>query len=321
MLAHSGAILCPDVPPCFAVRMYNKAERNQGIMIIIGGSASMDLAKELAGALNCKFVPALTTAFPDGECYTRIDEPSLDDDVVIVQNTFPDSKFVEMLLLQDAVTKLGAKTVTLVIPYFGYARQDRVFKAGEPESAKIMCRHLDMVCDRVITVDIHKEAVLDNFTHPHRDVKAAPVIADYFKTKDIDIVMSPDIGAAGRAKIVGEHMGLPYDHLNKTRLSGTEVRIQPAEADVRGKNVLIVDDMISTGGTIIAATAALKEAGAKKVYVACTHGLFVNNALERFNGSPVDSVLCCNTLNNAVSLISVAGIVADALRDAQAGKW
>ena len=281
----------------------------------------MDLAKELAGVLNCKFIPALTTAFPDGECYTRIDEPSLEDDVVIVQNTFPDSKLIEMLLLQDAALKLGAKSLTLVIPYFGYARQDKVFKPGEPESAKIMCRHLDMACDRVITVDIHKEAVLDNFTHPHKDVKAAPVIAEYFKSKDINIVMSPDIGAAGRAKIVGECMGLPYDHLNKKRLSGTEVRIEPANADVRGKNVLIVDDMISTGGTIIAATAALKEAGALKVYVACTHGVFVNNALEKFNGSPVDSVLCCNTLNNAVSLISVANSVADAIRSAYAGQW
>ena len=256
----------------------------------------MDLAKELASILNCKFIPALTTSFPD-------------------------SKLIEMLLLQDAAVKLGAKSITLVIPYFGYARQDRVFKPGEPESAKIMCRLLDQVCDRVITVDIHKEAVLDNFTHAHKDVKAAPIIAEYFKSKDIDIVMSPDIGAAGRAKIVGDCMGLPYDHLNKTRLSGTEVRIQPATADVRGKNVLIVDDMISTGGTIIAATAALKEAGALKVYVACTHGVFVNNALERFNGSPVDSVLCCNTLNNAVSLISVANSVADAIRSAYAGKW
>lgn len=290
-------------------------------MIVIGGSASTDLAKELAGALNCKYIPALTTAFPDGECYTRINEDSLDDDVVIVQNTFPDNKFIELLLIQDAVKNLGAKSITLVIPYFGYARQDRVFKPGEPESAKIMCKHLDMICDRVITVDLHKEATLDNFTHPHKDVKAATAIADYFKPKSVDIVMSPDIGAAGRAKIVGEHMGLPYDHLNKTRLSGTEVRIQPAEADVSGKSVLIVDDMISTGGTIIAATAALKEAGAEKVYVACTHGLFVNNALERFNGSPVDSVLCCNTLNNAVSLISVAGIVADAIKGHEAGKW
>ena len=296
-------------------------DANEGGMIVIGGSASMDLAKDLATALNCTFITATTTAFPDGECYTRIEVESLDDDVIIVQNTFPDSKIIETFLLQDAVKKLGAKSITLVIPYFGYARQDRVFKPGEPESANIMCRHLDMCCDRVITVDIHKEATLDNFTCPHKDLKAAPVIAEYFKSKGIDMVLAPDIGAAGRAKIVGECMGLPYDHLTKTRLSGTEVRIQPATADVKGKSILIVDDMIATGGTIIAATAALKEAGAVKVSVACTHGVFINNALERFNGSPIDSVVCCNTLNNAVSRISVAELVAGAVKDAYAGKW
>ena len=143
----------------------------------------------------------------------------------------------------------------------------------------------------------------------------------YFAGKGIDLVLSPDIGAAGRAKEVGDYMGLPYDHLNKTRLSGTDVKIAPATADVKGKNVLIVDDMISTGGTIVAASAALKEAGASSVFVACTHGVFVNNALERFTGSCVESVLSCNTLNSAVSHISVAGLVADALKDAFSGKW
>ena len=290
-------------------------------MIVIGGSASMDLAKELASALDCPFIAAATVRFPDGECYTRIDVDKLDDDVAIVQNTFPDGNLVEMFLLQDCVRKLGAKSVNLVIPYFGYARQDRVFKAGEPESAKIMCKLLDMNADRVITIDIHKEVILDNFTCPHKDLKAAKPIADYFAGKGIDIVLSPDIGAAGRAKEVGDYMGLPYDHLNKTRLSGTDVRIAPATADVKGKKVLIVDDMIATGGTIVAASAALKDAGAVAVFVACTHGVFVNNALERFTGSTVESVLSCNTLNNAVSHISVANLVAGALKDAVAGKW
>ncbi len=290
-------------------------------MIVVGGSASRDLAKDLAGLLGCKYIQAATTRFPDGECYTRIDEESLHDDVIIVQNTYPDGNLVEMFLLQDAVRRLGASSITLVIPYFGYARQDRVFRAGEPESAKVMCKHLDLVCDRVITVDIHKEAILDNFSCPHRDLKAAPVIAAYFKDKGIDMVLSPDIGAAGRAKIVGETSGLKYDHLQKTRLSGTDVKIAPAEMDCRGKQVLIVDDMISTGGTIIAATQALKEAGAAGVSVACTHGVFVNNALERFAGSSLDALLSCNTLESAVSHISVAGIIADAVRAAQAGKW
>ena len=127
--------------------------------------------------------------------------------------------------------------------------------------------------------------------------------------------MSPDIGAAGRAKDVGTRMGVDYDHLEKTRLSGTEVRIQPANADCTGKNVLIVDDIIATGGTIIAATEQLKAAGAKSVTVACTHGVFVNNAIERLTGSSLDGVLCCNTLENTVSHISVANIIAKELRE------
>ena len=290
-------------------------------MIVIGGSASMDLAKELASVMGCDYIQAATTTFPDGECYTRIDAEKLDDDVVIVQTTSPDSKLIELLLLQDAVRRLGAKSITLVIPYFGYARQDRVFKPGEPESAKVMCQHLDMNCDRVITVDIHKEAVLNYFNHPHKDLKAATVIAEYFKGKGIDMVLSPDIGAAGRAKMVGEVMGVPYDHLEKTRLSGTDVRIAPAKADVKGKKVLIVDDMISTGGTIIAAAYALREAGAAGISVACTHGVFVNNAIEKFTGSSLDALLSCNTLNNPVSHISVASLIAEAIKDAQKGKW
>ena len=283
-------------------------------MIIVGGSSSRDLARDLANILGTKYVQAASTKFPDGENYTRIDEESLDDDVVIVQNTFPDSNLIEMFLIQDAVRRLGAKSITLVIPYFGYARQDRVFKKGEPESAKIMAQHLDMNCDRVITIDIHKEAVLDYFTCPHEDLKAAAAIADYVSTKGIDMVLSPDIGAAGRAKDVGDRMGVPHDHLQKTRLSGTEVKIAPATMDVEGKTILIVDDMISTGGTIIAAAAALREAGAHSVSVACTHGVFVNNAISNLTGSSLDTILCCNTLENELSHISVAPIIADALR-------
>ena len=283
-------------------------------MIVVGGSSSRDLAKELATALDCQFIAAASTRFPDGECYTRIDAESLDDDVVIVQNTYPDGNLMEMLLIQDVVRNLGARSVTCVIPYFGYARQDRIFKNGEPESAKVVCKVINMNCDRVITVDIHKEDVLRYFTCPTTDLKAAESIADYFRDKGIDIVMSPDIGAAGRAKDVGTRLGVEYDHLEKTRLSGTEVTIKPAKSNVDGKSVLIVDDMISTGGTIMAATAQLKAAGAKSVYVACTHGVFVNNAIEKLTGSYLDGILSCNTLENPVSHISVAGIIADAVR-------
>ncbi|NLL95374.1 MAG: ribose-phosphate diphosphokinase [Thermoplasmatales archaeon] len=284
-------------------------------MIVVGGSSSRDLAKELASLLGCAYVQAATTRFPDGECYTRIDSPALEDDVVIVQNTYPDGNLIEMFLLQDAVKRMGAKSIVLVIPYFGYARQDRVFRPGEPESAKVMSQRLDMLADGVITVDIHKPDVLRFFTCPTRDLRAAGPIADYFSERGgIDIVLAPDLGAAGRAADVGTRMGKPHDYLEKVRISGTEVRVKPAEIDVAGKNILIVDDIIATGGTIIAATSQLKEEGAASVTVACTHGVFVSNALERLTGSLLDGVLCCNTLENEVSHISVAPIIADTLR-------
>lgn len=283
-------------------------------MIIVGGSSSRDLAKELAAILQCTYVQAATTRFPDGECYTRINYDKLDDDVVIVQNTYPDTNMIEMFLLQDAAKRLGAKTINLVIPYFGYARQDRVFKPGEPQSARVMAEHLDMVCDRIITVDIHKEDVLDYFTCPKEDLKAAETIAEHFMDRNIDFVLAPDLGAVPRAKNVADKLGVDSDHLTKVRLSGSEVKMEPNKLECEGKNILIVDDMISTGGTIIAATYALREAGASGVSVACTHGVFVDNAMERLTGSSLDTILCCNTLENELSHISVAPIIADALR-------
>lgn len=284
-------------------------------MIVVGGSSSKNLATEISGILGCGYVEAMNQKFPDGECYVRIDTESLDDDVVIVQNTYPNDNLIEMLLLEDAVKGLGARTVTLVIPYFGYARQDRVFKPGEPESAKAISQCLAMKCDRVITVDLHKETTLEHFNRPYKDVKAADAIADYFKNRGVNMVMSPDIGALGRAKEVAKKIGVPYDHLEKTRLSGTEVVMKPANSDCKDKNILIVDDLISTGGTIITATKQLKDVGARSVIVACTHGVFVNNALDRLRASELDEILSANTIMTDVSKISVAKAIAKALRE------
>ena len=280
---------------------------------MVGGSSSRDMAKELARLLDCKYVQAATTRFPDGECYTRIEDNEMDDDVVIVQNTYPDENVVEMFLLQDAVKRLGAKSITCVIPYYGYARQDRIFKPGEPESAKVMAQRLEMLCDQVLTIDIHKEDVLRWFKCPAKDISASKAIGDYFRERGIDMVLSPDIGAAKRAEEVAGHIGVPHDHLEKVRLSGTDVRITPANMDCVGKHVLIVDDIIATGGTILAACEQLRGQGVASISVACTHGVFAKNALERLTGGNIDSLLCCNTLENEVSNISVAPLVAEAI--------
>jgi len=282
-------------------------------MRVLCGSTSKSLADDLAKLLDTECIQATVKRFPDGEGYVRFEQESLEKEAIIVQNSYPDSNFVELLLLHDAARGLGVEKVTCVIPYFGYARQDRRFNTGEALSAQVMLRHLAVEADRVITVDLHKPDILRWFPKPGvKDVTAAPAIGHYFSDKGIDLVLAPDKGASQRAAEVAHVIGCDNDHLTKTRLSGTEVKITPSKVDARGKKVLIVDDIISTGGTIVAATNELKRLGALKVCAACTHGLFVSGALERLN-TVCDQVLSTNTLESPVSKISVAEEISKAL--------
>ncbi len=165
-------------------------------MMIVGGSSSRALAQDLANEMGCKHVQATTSRFPDGECYVRIESEEIDDEVVVVQNSHPDSSLVELLLLQDAAVGLGARKVTTVVPYFGYARQDERFKKGEALSAKVMVEHIQMNADKVILVDIHNPAIMDWFTKAKvKDVHAAPCVGDFFKEYGVDLVLAPDEGA------------------------------------------------------------------------------------------------------------------------------
>jgi len=282
-------------------------------MMVLGGSTSKSLAMDLANVLSLEYVQAHTKRFPDGEAYVRIERETLDKEVVLVQNTYPDGNLVELLLLLDAARGLGADKITCVIPYFGYARQDRRFNPGEALSAKVMLRHLEMEMDRLLTIDLHKPDVLEWFARaPAKDLRAAPAIGGYFGDYGIDLVLGPDKGAAMRAEEVAKIIGCESDHLEKTRLSGTEVMIAPSHIGAKGKTVLIVDDIISTGGTIVAACNELKRLGASKVYAACTHGLFTGGAVERLKGA-CDIVVSTNTLESEVSKISVAKVVAQEL--------
>jgi ribose-phosphate pyrophosphokinase len=279
-------------------------------MMILGGSSSKSLAQDLARVLGVEYVQAQTKRFPDGEAYVRIEREAMDKEVVLIQNSYPDSNLVELLLLLDAARGIGVDKITCVIPYFGYARQDRRFNPGEALSAKVMLRHLEMEMDRLITIDLHKPDVLEWFARaPAKDLRAAPAIGEYFEECGIDLVLGPDKGAAHRAEDVAKVIGCESDHLEKTRLSGTEVKISPSHVGARGKKVLIVDDIISTGGTIVAAADELKRLGARKVFTACTHGLFTGGAVQRLEGV-CDMVVSTNTLESEVSKISVAKVVA-----------
>ncbi len=285
------------------------------ILKIIGGSASQMLARSLAQELGADLAPTVSKLFPDGECYVRIEDDLDGEEIVLVQTTHPNDKFVEILIIMDAIREFEITSLTTVIPYFGYARQDKKFNTGEAISARAMARHIQLQSDKIITVDIHNPDVLRWFDVPTHDVSGMPRLAEYFKglEQPPEIILAPDEGAKHRAVEVASILGCESDYLKKHRIDGTTVEMKSKSLNVDTKRVAIVDDIISTGGTIVKATESLKAQGASSVLAACTHGLYANNALERLE-KVCDSVVSTDTLETATSKVSVAKGVAKAIR-------
>lgn len=265
--------------------------------VIVSGTASTELAAALSKELGADLAETDIKRFPDGEVYARIVTPVEGKHVVLVQTTAPNNNLVELLLLQDAAKEAGAAKVTSVIPYYGYARQDQVFKPGEAVSSRAVARALATTADSVITVDPHKEEILDFFFQGAHSVSAVPQLCATLKEWGVDLILAPDKGARNRAKLAADILGVPYDHLEKVRLGPTEVRMEAKDMDVAGKRVAIVDDMIASGGTMITAAAQLKEQGATAVYAACTHGVYTGGAVPKLLAGGIDRVLCTDTLD------------------------
>ena len=187
-------------------------------MYIIGGTASKTIAMDLAKILNQPLANVTIKRFPDDELYIRILDKITGEDVVIVQTTYPDQNIIELFLLQDAVREAKAKSITVVAPYFGYGRQDKKFQEGEAISARAIAKLISMNAERFITVDPHKDHVLNFFSISAQSCTALTEVAAYIKTKHIDVVLAPDKGAAERAKNVAKIVGCRYDYLDKTRI-------------------------------------------------------------------------------------------------------
>lgn len=249
--------------------------------------------------------------FPDGERYVRL-LSSVEDRVILVQSTLQDSKIVELLLLRDALTEHGANHITLVIPYFGYGRQDRMFETGEPVSVRALAKHLQMGVDAVLTVSIHNPASLAFFDVPTTDVSGMPAVARYLQGQEVDLVLAPDDNAERFAREVGQALHVDWDFLEKKRIDSYTVEVTPKSLDVKGQSVAIVDDVISTGTTIASAAKMLREQGAKRVVAACVHGIFAANALTRLQAC--DEVVATDTLLSPATKVSVAPEIAAALR-------
>lgn len=282
-------------------------------MYILGGTAAKSVAANLAKELHQPLIQATFKRFPDDEFYIRILVDISGEDVLIVQTAYPDQKIVELFLMQDAVHDAGAKRITVILPYFGYSRQDKKFEEGEAISARAIAQHISLHADSVITVDPHKEHILKFFTVPAQCCSAVSTIAQYLKEKNIDFVLAPDKGAKDRAKEAATLIDCEYDYLEKTRVDGTTVKITPKKLDAHGKHVAIIDDIISTGGTMANSIKELKKQGAKGVSVACTHGLFIGGAKEKLLSAGCDEIISTDTIENEFSKVSVAHCIAETL--------
>jgi len=282
-------------------------------MYIVGGTASKTIAEDLSKKLHIPLAKTISKRFPDDELYIRIISDISRKDVIIVQTTYPDYNIVELFLLQNAVKEAGAKEIIVVVPYLGYARQDKKFEPGEPISAKAIANLISLHANTAITVDPHKEHILDFFTIPAYSCSAVPQLAKYLKKKDINMVLAPDKGAIDRAKQASEIIGCEFDYMEKIRIDGTTVEIKPKNLDAQNKNIAIIDDIISTGGTMAKSIRELKRQKAKQIYVACTHGLFAGDAVKKLISAGCHEIISTDTIKSDFSKVKITPSIAQLL--------
>ena len=287
------------------------------VLLIIGGSASQKLAAKVACDLRENLSPIETRRFPDGERYIRI-KGEVPKEVVVIQSTgYPqDENLMELFLLLKNLKSLGVERTRVVIPYFGYGRQERRFKSGEAVSAVIVAELLEAAgASEIYSINLHEKNIKEFFNIPVHEISAMPMIANYINEHIEDpMIIGPDKGALGFAEEISGILKCDCDYLEKTRISPEKVEMKLKNLDVKGRDVVIIDDIISTGGTIVSASRILNDLGANKVVVGCVHPILVEDALLKIFAAGVDDVFATDTLKSDVSTISVAPLVAGYLK-------
>ncbi len=296
-------------------------------MILFTGTSNPELGKKIADYLGMSLGNARFTLFPDGETFVKIEDDIRGRDLYFIQSTCTpvNDSLMELLLFVDAASRASANRITVVIPYYGYARQDRKDEGRTPITAKLVANMIAVAgCDRVLTMDLHAMQIQGFFDIPVDNLLAEPVLSKYYAAKNIEdlVLVSPDVGNVKRARVYAQRLGADLAIIDKRRVSGDTVETSHLIGDVNGRTVLMVDDMISTAGTMCSAVKLCKDQGAKKVYVGATHGVLCGPAIERLAAAPVDEIVVTDTIPVSaetlaalptLKVLSVSGLLAEAI--------
>ncbi|HYX19722.1 MAG TPA: ribose-phosphate pyrophosphokinase [Thermoanaerobaculia bacterium] len=274
---------------------------NYGDLKIFSGRAHPGLAREICAYLGIPLGELTLYNFSDGEDYCQIDENVRGADVFVVQPTCSpvNDSMMELLILLDAFRRSSASRITAVMPYFGYARQDKKDKPRVPIAAKLMADLLTAAgADRILTMDLHAAQIQGFFNIPVDHLFAAPVILDAIRKIETEelVIVSPDVGGLTRARAIAKRLDAALAVIDKRRTGKNETEILNVVGEVEGKDALILDDIIDTAGTLVQAEAALRRQGARRTYAAAVHGVFSGPALERIEGSRLQTLLVTNTI-------------------------
>ncbi len=295
-------------------------------LMVFSGNANPKLAHDICGSLGIALGDASIGCFSEGEIQIKVNQNVRGKDVFVIQPTCPpaNDNLMELLILMDALARASAGRITAVIPYYGYARQDRKDQPRVPITAKLVANLLaNAGADRVLTMDLHAGQIQGFFDIPVDHLFAAPVLIDYFKKFSVEnlVVFSPDVGGVKMARAFAKRLEAPLGIVDKRRIDGQNAEVMNVLGEVKGKKVILVDDMCATAGSLSEAANVLKQRGAKAVYAGVTHGVFSGPALERIDKSALKEIVVTDTipLSNGkkhpkIKVLSVANLLGEAIK-------
>ena len=295
-------------------------------LMVFAGNASTNLTKGICKSLNVPMGKIDIGRFCDGESFVKINQNVRGKDVFMVQSTHcPVNEYLmELLISIDALKRSSADRITAVLPYFGYARQDRKDQPRVPITAKLVANLLTRAgATRIITIDLHAGQIQGFFDIPLDHLYAANIFVEYFKSKKMDniVIVSPDVGGIKMARAYAKRFGADLAIVDKRRISDTAAEVMHIMGEVKGKNVILVDDIVATAGSLTEAAMALKKNGAKDIYAAITHPVLCGPAIERLKNSPIKELVVTDTIpldkekkNNSIKQLSVADLLGEAIR-------